>query len=96
MNIIYQVVNVLAESFEGIGNLARQLVLWLEFCGESTSGIESMVEDHVKDLLEEHFDPKKADTIFSEEGMDISSFEIYMILIIRSVPSKNSDVNLEI
>ncbi|KAL5268651.1 hypothetical protein ACHWQZ_G002490 [Mnemiopsis leidyi] len=63
-----EVVNVLAESFEGIGNLARQLVLWLEFCGESTSGIESMVEDHVKDLLEEHFDPKKADTIFSEEG----------------------------
>ena len=62
---------MLAESFEGIGNLARQLVLWLEFCGESTSGIESMVEDHVKDLLEEHFDPKKADTIFSEEGIDI-------------------------
>ena len=63
---------MLAESFEGIGNLARQLVLWLEFCGESTSGIESMVEDHVKDLLEEHFDPKKADTIFSEEGKDLS------------------------
>ena len=86
---------MLAESFEGIGNLARQLVLWLEFCGESTSGIESMVEDHVKDLLEEHFDPKKADTIFSEEGMDLS-FGICMVLFIKSVSSKYSDVNLEI
>ena len=59
---------MLAESFSGIGNLARQLVLWLEFCGESTSDIEKLVEEHVKDLLEEHFDPKKADTIFSDEG----------------------------
>lgn len=67
-----EVVNVLAESFEGVGNLARQLVLWLEFCGESTSSIEKMVEDHVKDLLEENFDPKKADTIFSDEGLDLS------------------------
>ena len=64
---------MLAESFQGIGNLARQLVLWLEFCGESTSVIERMVEDHVKDLLEEHFDPKKADTIFSEEGDTVKS-----------------------
>lgn len=58
----------MAESFKGVGNLARQLVLWLEFCGESNSNIENMVESHVKDLLEEHFDPKKADTIFSDEG----------------------------
>lgn len=63
-----EVVNVLAESFQGIGNLARQLVLWLEFCGESQNDTEKLVEDHVKELLEEHFDPKKADTIFSDEG----------------------------
>ena len=32
-----------------------------------------MIEQHVKELIEENFDPKKADTIFSEEG-DISEY----------------------
>ena len=27
-----------------------------------------MVEDHLKHLITQHFDPKKADLIFTEEG----------------------------
>lgn len=27
-----------------------------------------MVEDHLKQLITQHFDPKKADLIFTEEG----------------------------
>lgn len=27
-----------------------------------------MVEGHLKDMLIKHFDPKKADSIFSDEG----------------------------
>ena len=30
--------------------------------------IQAMVEDHLKLLITQHFDPKKADLIFTEEG----------------------------
>lgn len=30
--------------------------------------IQAMVEDHLKQLITQHFDPKKADLIFTEEG----------------------------
>lgn len=30
--------------------------------------IQTMVEEHLKQLITQHFDPKKADLIFTEEG----------------------------
>lgn len=30
--------------------------------------VQAMVENHLKDLILKTFDPKKADTIFTEEG----------------------------
>ena len=30
--------------------------------------IQAVVEDHLKQLITQHFDPKKADLIFTEEG----------------------------
>lgn len=36
--------------------------------------VQSFVENHLKDMVLKTFDPKKADTIFSEEG------EVYLIL----------------
>lgn len=32
------------------------------------SDVQAMVENHLKDLILKTFDPKKADTIFTEEG----------------------------
>lgn len=30
--------------------------------------VQAMVENHLKDMILKTFDPKKADTIFTEEG----------------------------
>ena len=38
------------------------------FVGLAPTEVQDLVEDHLKDLLVKHFDPKKADTIFTEEG----------------------------
>lgn len=38
------------------------------FLGVSIQDVQAMVENHLKDMILKTFDPKKADTIFSEEG----------------------------
>lgn len=37
-----------------------------------------MVENHLKEMILKTFDPKKADTIFSEEGEVTSFFILYV------------------
>jgi hypothetical protein len=48
--------------------------------------VQAMVENHLKDMILKTFDPKKADTIFTEEGevslMHITSIHRYIIIII--------------
>ncbi len=36
--------------------------------------VQAMVENHLKDMILKSFDPKKADTIFTEEGKVIILF----------------------
>lgn len=36
--------------------------------GAKVSDVEQMVENHLESLIIKHFDPKKADSIFSAEG----------------------------
>lgn len=38
--------------------------------------VQAMVENHLKEMVLKTFDPKKADTIFTEEGEVISNFII--------------------
>lgn len=39
-----------------------------------------MVENHLKEMILKNFDPKKADTIFTEEG-DVRNFTQLKILL---------------
>lgn len=39
--------------------------------GASINEVQAMVENHLKSVILKTFDPKKADTIFTEEG-DVS------------------------
>lgn len=39
--------------------------------GASINDVQAMVENHLKQMILKTFDPKKADTIFTEEG-DVS------------------------
>lgn len=36
--------------------------------GASINDVQAMVENHLKQMILKTFDPKKADTIFTEEG----------------------------
>lgn len=46
-------------------NLAAE---WLILAGVDVIDVQAMVENHLKDMILKNFDPKKADTIFTEEG----------------------------
>lgn len=41
--------------------------------GASINDVQAMVENHLKQMILKTFDPKKADTIFTEEG-DVSAY----------------------
>lgn len=50
---------------------ARYLInikLLLFWTGVKVTEVQAMVENHLKDMILKTFDPKKADTIFTEEG----------------------------
>lgn len=38
------------------------------FIGVKVTDVQAMVENHLKEMILKTFDPKKADTIFTEEG----------------------------
>lgn len=48
--------------------MANLLADWLVAAGVELKEVQAMVENHLKDMIVKSFDPKKADTIFTEEG----------------------------
>ena len=38
------------------------------YAGVKVQAVQAMVENHLKEMILNTFDPKKADTIFTEEG----------------------------
>lgn len=46
--------------------------------------VEQMVENHLETLIIKHFDPKKADSIFSAEG------EVHYLLASKSLINASS------
>ena len=47
--------------------------------GASINEVQAMVENHLKSVILKTFDPKKADTIFNEEG-DVSNFHFILLI----------------
>ena len=58
----------LAASYVGLPNMVNAMIELLHAAGYRKREIQSMVEEHLKSLVLKHFDPKKADLIFTEEG----------------------------
>uniref|UniRef100_A0A1B6EW52 Uncharacterized protein n=2 Tax=Cuerna arida TaxID=1464854 RepID=A0A1B6EW52_9HEMI len=48
--------------------MANLVAEWLILGGVKVTEVQAMVENHLKDMILKTFDPKKADTIFTEEG----------------------------
>jgi negative elongation factor C/D len=40
----------------------------IKLAGAKVTDVQAMVENHLKEMVLKTFDPKKADTIFTEEG----------------------------
>ncbi|KAG8185241.1 hypothetical protein JTE90_002767 [Oedothorax gibbosus] len=47
---------------------ANLLAEWLIMADMNILEVQSIVEDHLRELIIRYFDPKKADSIFTEEG----------------------------
>ncbi|XP_064640756.1 negative elongation factor D-like [Lineus longissimus] len=63
-----QVVELLSENYTAVAQTANLLAEWLISAGADIKGVQELVEDHLKQMILKHFDPKKADSIFSDEG----------------------------
>lgn len=63
-----KVINLLSENYKAVAQMANLLAEWLILAGVKLNEVQAMVENHLKDMILRTFDPKKADTIFTEEG----------------------------
>ena len=45
---------------------------WLILTGVEPSDVVNMIVQHLQTLIEKHFEPKKADSIFEAGGVNIS------------------------
>lgn len=61
-----QVVVLLSENYTALAQTVNLFAEWLIFTGVNPTEVQQMVEDHLKQLILKHFDPKKADTIFTD------------------------------
>ncbi|XP_025201401.1 negative elongation factor D [Melanaphis sacchari] len=62
------VIELLSKNYIGVAQMANMVAEWLILGGVAVGEVQSFVENHLKDMVLKTFDPKKADTIFSEEG----------------------------
>ena len=72
--------------------MTNLLAEWLITAGVKVTDVQAMVENHLKEMILKTFDPKKADTIFTEEGevseLYSEGFQIKQPSIFLSVHSK--------
>lgn len=62
------IVDLLSDNYTAVAQTVNLLAEWLILTGVPVQEVQLMVENHLKNLIMKHFDPKKADTIFNLEG----------------------------
>lgn len=63
-----QVIELLSENYTGVAQIANLIAEWLIIAGANVQDVQATVENHLKQMIVKYFDPKQADTIFTEEG----------------------------
>ncbi|XP_071175730.1 negative elongation factor D-like [Mytilus galloprovincialis] len=63
-----KVVELLSENYKAVAQTVNLLAEWLIQAGVDIKVVQEMVENHLKTMIIKHFDPKKADSIFTDEG----------------------------
>ncbi|KAG7218164.1 hypothetical protein INR49_007446 [Caranx melampygus] len=66
------VIQLLSENYSAVAQTVNLLAEWLIQMGVEPAQVQERVENHLKSLLIKHFDPQKADSIFTVEGELIS------------------------
>ncbi|KAK1901457.1 Negative elongation factor D [Dissostichus eleginoides] len=62
------VIALLSENYSAVAQTVNLLAEWLIQMGVEPAQVQERVENHLKSLLIKHFDPQKADSIFTVEG----------------------------
>ncbi|KAK3575194.1 hypothetical protein QTP86_020897 [Hemibagrus guttatus] len=62
------VIQLLSENYTAVAQTVNLLAEWLIQMGVEPAQVQERVENHLKSLLIKHFDPQKADSIFTVEG----------------------------
>jgi len=65
----------LTENYRGLAQMANIIAEWLKITGMSDQDISQIIKEHLKQMIIQHFDPKKADSIFEEGGS--VSYKVY-------------------
>lgn len=78
-----QVINQLSANYTAVAQMANSLAEWLILAGVRVTEVQAMVENHLKDMILRTFDPKKADTIFTEEGEVMNDRQMILLLLFR-------------
>ncbi|CAG7833536.1 unnamed protein product [Allacma fusca] len=63
-----QVIELLSKNYNAFAQMANLMAEWIMSAGANINEVRTMVESSLRDMIIKTFDPKKADTIFSEEG----------------------------
>lgn len=63
-----KVVEMLSDNYTAVAQTVNLLAEWLIQAGVDIKIVQEMVENHLKSMIMKHFDPKKADSIFTDEG----------------------------
>lgn len=61
-------VNVLADNYQATAEMINLTAEWLIKTGMEVHEVQQLVEDHLKQMIIKHFDPKKADKIFADDN----------------------------
>jgi hypothetical protein len=64
-------VKLLAGNYRGLAQMSNLISDWLLVSGMDETEVNTLIEDELKQLILQNFDPKKADTIFREGSVRI-------------------------
>lgn len=69
------VVDYLSSNYDAIAQTSNLLAEWLLMADISIAEVQTLVEETLKKMIIKYFDPKKADSIFSDETRGVRTRE---------------------
>jgi len=71
-----KVVTYLSSNYDAIAQHSNLLAEWLLMTDMNISEVQTAVEENLKKMIIKYFDPKKADSIFSDETSGVCLLDL--------------------